>query len=114
MKHQQFLKLGFISLSMSYIGAVMCGQILNEIHNHQHIIKKHQLFNYIWNNIDKKDVSIQLKEYQQVENNPPLNHKLFFPHKMQKTNSKQLTPELPDEIKLIETVQNLNKRTKIL
>ena len=110
---KKFITMGAIALFSAYSIQAVGVMAINEFSSATHEMKMVSLYNAIWTQIGKKDVSSDIKEYQFLDkNSPPVYEFGFIPQKREKPLF--LRPQnLPDADNVVQSAHNLYKKSKI-
>lgn len=110
-KNKKFLGMGILALASVYGLQAVGIPIYNEFSNSAHEMKMISLYNKIWPQIDKKDVSKEIKEYKELANESPVNYKFgVLPEKIRVFFNNK---ELPSASNIEESAKSLNRKTRL-
>ena len=105
--------MGVLTLSTVYGMQAAILPIYNDFQAGAHEMKMVELYNSIWTQIDKKDMSTQIKSYRSLDKNLPKLYKFgIYPHQSNESISVNKTL-LPNADNLVESAILLNKKTKL-
>lgn len=110
---KKFAVLGVAAISTMYGAQAITVASYNNLAQHNYESKMLSLYNEIWQNIDKKDVSSEVKSYKEIALNVPneLKMGIILP---ERTNKKiELSPSLPEAENVELSATSLNEKTKI-
>ena len=110
---KKFILMGAVALFSAY-GIQAAGVMaLNEVKSATHEMHMVSLYNTIWTQIHKQNVSKEVQEYQFLDKNPPQSYEFgLLPKKRE--NPLYLRPQnLPDGETVVEVAKNLNKKSRI-
>lgn len=111
--NKNFLCMGVLSLVAIYGVQGISISLYNEYTKSSHEMKMVSLYNKIWTEIDKKDVTQEISNYKKIADDIPERYIFGIIPTKAELSSYELPSYIPDSKNVEKEAKKLNKKTKI-